>query len=104
MRVATFTCLTTQQAVLTREGNADPIAARQHDNPGSNGNPIVKIGYVLVSQADAAAGNMFPNGVWIVGAVNSVDRPAKVHRPRAKRVADATRHEARQIGLAHNHF
>ena len=84
--------------------DADPIAARQYDDPGPNGNSLVEIGYVSVCQPDAAAGNMLSNGGWIVGSMDSIDRLAQVHRARTQRVADAAGHKARQIGLAHNHF
>src|SRR5262249_14751150 len=39
-----------------------------------------------------------------VGAVNTVDGVAEIHRARAERIARTARHEARQIGLALDHL
>src|SRR4029078_6959135 len=59
---------------------------------------------VLVEHADAARGDELADRRGLVGAVNAIDGRAEIHRPRAERIAGATGHEARQIGLTLDHL
>src|SRR5206468_8979418 len=67
---------------------------------GADRDTLVEIGDVGVDQAEAAGRDGGADGVRPVGAVDTVDGGAEVHRARADRVAGAAGHEARQIWLA----
>ena len=79
-------------------------ALRQHHHLGADGDAAEQVGDVFIGQANAARGDELADGRGIVGAVNPVDAGAEIHGARAERIAGAARHEARQIGLARDHF
>ena len=77
---------------------------RQHHNPGPDVDAAEQVLDVLIGQADAAAGDEFADRRRIIGAMNAILAGAEIHGARAQRIAGAARHEARQIGLARDHF
>ena len=76
----------------------------QHHNLGADVGAAVEVDHILVQQADAATRHMRANARRFVGAVNAVHCAAQIHRARAKRIAWAAGHEAREIGLALQHI
>src|SRR4249920_154148 len=74
------------------------------DNRGADRNALIEIGDVGVDQPETAGGYGGADGVGPVGAVDAVDGGAEIHRAGAERIAGATGHEARQIGLALDHL
>ena len=78
--------------------------ARQHHDAGADLHAAVEILDILVGQPDAARRDVFADRRGLVGAVDAVERLAEIERARAERIAFAARHEARQIGLALDHF
>src|ERR1700756_317545 len=75
-----------------------------YDYLGSDGDPIVEIGDVVVHKAEAAGGHLGADRVGAVGAVDAVDGGSEIHGAGAERIAGAAGHEARQIGLALDHL
>src|SRR5205085_1695165 len=71
---------------------------------GADVHATVEVGHVLIGEADAAGGHALADGRGRIGAVNAVYRAAEIHGARAKRVGRAAGHEARQVGLALDHF
>src|SRR5271156_2814566 len=71
---------------------------------GAHRHATIEIGDVGIDQAETAGGDLGADRIRPVGAVNAIDRGAEIHRARAERIARATGHEARQIGLAFDHF
>src|SRR5262249_56382107 len=55
-------------------------------------------------EANAARGHEGPDGRGLIGAVDAVHGLAEIERARTERVGLAAGHEARQIGLAHDHL
>src|SRR4051812_30786784 len=83
---------------------ARPSPRSDHDDLGANPHALVEIGHVLVAHADAAGGNRSADRPGLVRAVDAVERGAKIHRARAKRIVRTARHMARQVGAALEHF
>src|SRR3954447_23148219 len=71
---------------------------------GADRDAVVEVGDVNIDQAEAARRNFGADRVRPIGAVDAVHRAPEIHRARAERVAGATGHEARQIGLAGDHL
>src|SRR5262249_41911491 len=65
---------------------------------------LVEVHNVLVREPDATRGHEGADGRGLIGAVDAIRRLAKIERARAERVGLAAGHEARQIGLAHDHL
>src|SRR5262249_7110658 len=59
----------------------------------------IEIFDILVEQSNAPGRHERADGRGLVGAVNAVQRLAKIERASAQRIARPARHEARQIGL-----
>src|SRR3972149_2454073 len=75
-----------------------------HHDPGAELDALVEIADVLVANPDAAWLYRGPDRPRLVGAVNAVERRAKIHGARAKRIVGAAFHVARQGGPAVPHF
>src|SRR5262249_14275987 len=73
-----------------------------NDDMGADRHPVIEISHVVIDQAEAAGRD--PDRFRRVGAVEAVHRVAEIHCARSERVARAAGHEARQIGLALDHF
>ena len=71
---------------------------------GADRHPVIEISHVVIDQAEAAGRHGLPDRFRRVGAVDAVHSVAEIHCARSERVAGATGHEARQIGLALDHF
>src|ERR1700722_6853896 len=82
----------------------DPVLRRQHDDFGADVDATVEVHDVLVDEADATRRHVVADGFRRVRAVDAIDRVAEIHGARAQRIARATGHEARQVGLARDHF
>src|SRR4051795_11203248 len=78
--------------------------AWKHDDLRANRDAAVKINHVGIEHADATARNLVTDGLRHIGAVNPVNRAAKIDGASAKRIAGAPRHPARKIGLALDHL
>ena len=78
--------------------------ARQHHHARADLHPGVEVGDVLVGEPDAARGHEGADGRRLIGAVDAIDRLAEIESARAERIAVTAGHEARQIGLALDHF
>src|SRR6202007_2867940 len=79
-------------------------AAGPYDHAGADLDAIKEIADVFVQHADAARRDELADRRRLIGAVDTVDRIAEIHRTRAQRVAGTAGHEARQIGLAIDHL
>src|SRR5258705_13142924 len=75
-----------------------------HDHGGADGDAVVEIGDVFVGHAETAGRYRLADRVRLVGAVNAIKRRAEIHGARAKRVVDAARHVARQVGPPRQHL
>src|SRR5436305_1257322 len=71
---------------------------------GADGHALIEVGDIGVDQPETARRDGGADRVGPVGAVDAVDGGAEIHRAGAERVAGTAGHEARQIGLALNHF
>src|SRR6185437_10481366 len=78
--------------------------AGQHHHPRANLDSIEEILDVRVGQPDAARRYEGADGRGLVSAVDAIERVAEIERARAKRIALATGHEARQVRLTLDHF
>src|SRR6186713_508602 len=76
----------------------------QHDHGGADPDTTVEVGDVVVGHAEAARGDRLADRLRLVGAVDTVERRAEIHRARAERVLDAALHVARQVGPAGQHL
>ena len=79
-------------------------AAGHHHHAGADLGAFEQIGHVVVQHADAARRDELADRRRLVGAVDAIDGRTEIHRAGAERVAGAAGHEARQIGLALDHF
>src|SRR6516164_7434386 len=77
---------------------------RQHDHFGANIDSAVEIDDVLIDQSDAAARYATADGRGLIGAVNAIDRVAKIYCASAERIAETAGHEARQVRLPDHHL
>src|SRR5579862_3951721 len=75
-----------------------------HDDLGADRDPVIEIGDVGIDQPEAAGRDGGADGVGTVGAVDTIDGGAEIHRARAERVAGSAGHEARQIRLTRDHL
>src|SRR3954471_23749007 len=75
-----------------------------HDHLGADGNAIIEIADVGVDQPETSRRHRGADRVGTVGAMDAIYRGAEVERAGAERVAGTAGHEARQIGLARDHF
>src|SRR5262249_4974383 len=80
------------------------IRSRQYNHGRANSDTAVKILDVLVGETNATRGHEAPDGRWLIGAVDTIDGIAKIHRTRTERIGFTTGHEARQIRLALDHL
>src|SRR5262249_39757636 len=78
--------------------------ARHHHNARANVNTGVEVDDVSVGQPYAAGGHERANGRWLIGAMETVRGIAEIKRACAERIAWATGHETRQIGLTIDHL
>src|SRR4051812_4067189 len=82
-----------------------PSAMRLHHHDlGAEVDAAVQVDDVLVAHADAARGDVGADGPGLVGAVNTVERRAEIHRARAERIFRAAFHVPRQVRTARDHF
>ena len=79
-------------------------AAGHHHDAGADLDALEQVGDVLVQHADAARGDELADGRGLVGAVDAVHGRAEIHGARTERITGAAGHEARQVGLALDHF
>src|SRR6478736_4183570 len=75
-----------------------------HDNLGADRNAVVEVGDVGIDQPEATGRHRGADRIRPVGAVDAIDGGAEVHGAGAERVAGSAGHDARQIGLAGDHF
>src|ERR1700678_3866867 len=80
------------------------LPSGQYDDLGAHGDAAVEILDIPVDQANAARGDERADGRGLIGAVDAIERVAKIESARTERIALAARHEARQVGLAVDHF
>ena len=71
------------------------IRSRQYNHGRANSDTAVKILDVLVGETNATRGHEAPDGRWLIGAVDTIDGIAKIHRTCAERIGFTTGHEAR---------
>src|SRR6202158_1976642 len=71
---------------------------------GNDAAAIIKIGHAVIGHAEAARGYRLADRLRLVGAVNAIQRRAQIHGAGAKRIVDAARHVARQIGPTRQHL
>src|SRR6516165_3580571 len=71
------------------------VRSRQYNHGRANCDTAVKILDVLVGETKADGGHEAPDGRWLIGAVDTIDGIAKIHRTRAQRIGFTTGHEAR---------
>src|SRR5271166_5926222 len=74
------------------------------DDLRSDRHASIEIGDVIVDEAEAAGRDGVADRLRLVGAMDAIDGLAEIERARAHRVARATGHEARQVGLALDHL
>src|SRR5881394_1306140 len=72
-------------------------ARLDHHHLGADLDLFVEVDDVLVAHADAAGRHRMSDRPRLVGAVDAVERGAKVHRARTQRVLRAAGHEVRQV-------
>src|SRR5215472_17162524 len=75
-----------------------------NDYMGADRHTVIKVSHVVIDQAEATGRDGLPDRFRRVGAVDAVHSGAKIHCARSERIARAAGHEARQIGLALDHF
>src|SRR6202021_2170062 len=80
------------------------VAPGPHGPGGTDLYAVEKVRDVLVQHADTARRDELADRRRLVGAVDAIDGAAEIHRTRAQGIARTTGHEARQIGLALDHF
>src|SRR6185437_14434816 len=71
---------------------------------GADWHAVVEVDHVLIDQAETARRDGVSDRLRLVRAVNAIDGCAQIHCARAERIAGTARHEARQVGLALDHF
>src|ERR1700726_2711552 len=69
---------------------------RQYDHLGADIDAGIKVGDVIIGQADATGRNMGADGPRRLGAVDAIDCAAEIHGPRAERLAGPAGLLARQ--------
>src|SRR5579884_1963057 len=77
-----------------------PQSLSPDDYLGADLGSIIQVDRVLVRHANAAGGNSAPDLPWLVGAVDAIQRVAKIKRASAERIVLAAGHMPRQIGKA----
>src|SRR5260370_5997301 len=75
-----------------------------HNHLAADRGAVVEVDHVAVDEAKAAGGYRLTDGLRLIGAVNAIHSVAEVECAGAERIAGASRHETRQIGLARDHF
>ena len=67
----------------------------EHQDPGTDPDPVVKIHDIVIGHSDAAGGHGLTDRVRFIRAVDPVQRSAEIHGSCAERIVQATRHVAR---------
>src|SRR5882724_1550220 len=75
-----------------------------HDNLGADRNTLIEVGHVGIDQPEAAGRDGGADRIGPVGAVDTIDGGAEIHRTGAEWIARPAGHEPRQIGLARDHL
>src|SRR5450759_4849988 len=77
---------------------------RQHDHAGADLHALIEILDIVVDEPHAARRYELSDRRRLIGAVDTVERPAEIEGARTERIARPSRHEARQIRLALDHL
>src|SRR5262249_9613326 len=65
---------------------------------------LVQVDYVAIDETKASRGDGTPDGLRLIGAVNTIDGAAEIHCARSERIARAACHVAGKIWLTFDHF
>src|SRR5450759_2512675 len=77
---------------------------RQHDHASADLHALIEILDIVVDEPHAARRYELSDRRRLIGAVDTVERPAEIEGARTERIARPSRHEARQIRLALDHL
>src|SRR3990170_5770696 len=67
-------------------------------------NELIKLRHIFVEHPDAARRGGLANGLWLIGAMNAVDRRAEIDGAGAEGILDAAFHEGWQFRVTGAHF